>query len=209
MSFSKYLIDKGILDKTIEAVQRMLHAIAYKLPDAEKIVIKFLDSIFIPRQIMTQVIIAIGIHTGLVSFQAITSLLQYFVDILSEKGNRKRKIQLNMENANSYGEWKHLAEQLDEMLGLTKWREIENSPLYDSRVLKKRIYDLRSMIRRNDVFGLMFRLRGGLARDQYGMQHEGLFTKATAGTKLLVEEYHDTVASALTHICDDQIGEEE
>ena len=45
---------------------------------------------------------------------------------------------------------------------------------------------------------------GGLARDQYGMQHEGLFSRATAGTKRIVEKYHDTVSYALEFICDSQ-----
>jgi hypothetical protein len=39
------------------------------------------------------------------------------------------------------------------------------------------------MAQRGDVFSLMFRLRGGLARDQYGMQHEGLFSRAISGTE--------------------------
>ena len=46
---------------------------------------------------------------------------------------------------------------------------------------------------------------GGLARDQYGMQHEGLFSRATAGTKRIVEKYHDTVSYALDFICDSQV----
>ena len=58
------------------------------------------------------------------------------------------------------------------------------------------------MINQKDIFNLMFRLRGGLARDMYGMQHEGLFSKSIIGTKLLVEEYHQTVVDALNCICD-------
>lgn len=38
---------------------------------------------------------------------------------------------------------------------------------------------------------------------------EGLFSKAMAGTKYLVEEYHETVARALNLICDSRIIEEE
>lgn len=39
------------------------------------------------------------------------------------------------------------------------------------------------MINAEDVFGLMFRLRGSLSRNQHGMLHEGLFSRAHAGTK--------------------------
>jgi TAG lipase/steryl ester hydrolase/phospholipase A2/LPA acyltransferase len=52
-------------------------------------------------------------------------------------------------------------------------------------------------------------MRGGLARDQYGMQHEGLFSRATAGTKRIVEKYHDTTSYALDFICDSEIEDEE
>ena len=41
------------------------------------------------------------------------------------------------------------------------------------------------------------------------MQHEGLFNKAMAGTKLIVEKYHDTVVEALDFICDSPISNEE
>ena len=34
------------------------------------------------------------------------------------------------------------------------------------------------------------------------MQHEGLFSLAMAGTKHIVEDYHETVATALNFICD-------
>ena len=37
------------------------------------------------------------------------------------------------------------------------------------------------------------------------MQHEGLFNRATAGTKRIVEKYHDTVSYALDFICDSQV----
>ena len=65
------------------------------------------------------------------------------------------------------------------------------------------------MMEHGDVFDLMFRLRGGLSRDQFGLQHPGLFTKAQAGTKLIIEKYHDTMAEALNYICDADPADEE
>ena len=37
------------------------------------------------------------------------------------------------------------------------------------------------------------------------MQHEGLFSRAISGTKLIVEQYHESVAYALDFICDSQV----
>jgi hypothetical protein len=87
-------------------------------------------------------------------------------------------------------------------LGYDKWREKEMSDFYDDKTLRKRIRDIRWMMTSNDLFNLMFRLRGGLARDAYGIQNEGLFTRALAGTKYLIEDYHNTVCQALDYICD-------
>ena len=52
--------------------------------------------------------------------------------------------------------------------GYDKWRLQDESSLFDCNVLKKRINDTMEMAKQGDVFRLMFRLRGGLARDQYG-----------------------------------------
>ena len=93
------------------------------------------------------------------------------------------------------------------LIGYDKWREKETSIFYDHRIIQKRIRDLNWMRNTNDIFNLMFRLRGGLARDAYGIQNEGLFTRALAGTKYLIEEYHNTVCQALDDICDSDQNE--
>jgi hypothetical protein len=91
--------------------------------------------------------------------------------------------------------------------GYDKWREREESHFYDDKILRERIRALNSMMKSNDLFNLMFRLRGGLARDAYGIQNEGLYTRALAGTKILIETYHDTVCRALDYICDTEQDE--
>ena len=97
---------------------------------------------------------------------------------------------------------------MDELRGFQSWREEDQCSLYDETILRKRILDMNGMMEEQNFFYLIFRLRGGLARDQYGMQHEGLFSKAMAGTKYLVERYHETVSRALNYICDSRIIEE-
>ena len=39
----------------------------------------------------------------------------------------------------------------------------------------------------SDIFEMMFELRGGIGRNRFGLLHEGLFSKAMAGSKVLVE----------------------
>ena len=71
--------------------------------------------------------------------------------------------------ARSYGEWQTTANQLDTERGFDKWRAEKECSLYDYKMLQKRINSMNEMISRGDVFDLMFRIRGGLARDQYGI----------------------------------------
>jgi hypothetical protein len=39
----------------------------------------------------------------------------------------------------------------------------------------------------------MFVMRGGIGRNKFGLLHEDLFSKAIAGSKVLVETYHNVV----------------
>ena len=41
-----------------------------------------------------------------------------------------------------------------------------------------------------------------LRRNHFGLLHEGLFSRAMAGSKLLIETYHSVVCAALDFVCD-------
>ena len=64
-------------------------------------------------------------------------------------------------------------------------------------------------MRRRDIFNLMFTLRGVIGRNHFGLFHEGLFSRAEAGTKLLVETYHNVVCAALDFVCDASVAPNE
>ena len=55
---------------------------------------------------------------------------------------------------------------------------------------------------KSPILQLMFRLRGGLGRQDFGLMHEGLYTRARAGTKHVIERYLDTITHALYLIAD-------
>jgi TAG lipase/steryl ester hydrolase/phospholipase A2/LPA acyltransferase len=94
-----------------------------------------------------------------------------------------------------------LAEQIDNIQGNDVWRSEASCPLYESDRLSSRIDEFVHLMRRRDVFDLMFTLRGGIARNNYGLLHEGLFSKALAGTKVLVETYHNVICASLDFVC--------
>ena len=64
-------------------------------------------------------------------------------------------------------------------------------------------------MRRRDIFDLMFTLRGGIGRNHFGLLHEGLFSRAMAGSKLLTETYHNVVCTALDFVCDAPVAPNE
>jgi len=122
------------------------------------------------------------------------------VSIFTPKGRKLKELRHRWRNSNTYEEWASVAYDLDRVNGFDKWRREDYCPFIDCKSISKRIRDTMDMMDRGDVFHLMFRLRGGLSRDQFGIQHEGLFTRASAGTKLLVETYHSTVTVLIMSI---------
>lgn len=58
---------------------------------------------------------------------------------------------------------------------------------YERERISARIDEFVHLMRRRDIFELMFELRGGIGRNKFGLLHEGLFSKAMAGSKVLVE----------------------
>ena len=176
------------------------------LPELEEKVIQWAfyltDIFFNPKQILRQVGLVFALQATLLLGNSTATVVKYILQRPTSKGRKLRELRKKMSDVSSYEEWQALAEEEDAINGHDVWRSEDDSSLYDAGVLRQRIDDLSGMIRRNRVFDLMFRLRGGLARDQHGMQHEGLFTLAKAGTKHIVEEYHDTAVAALNLICD-------
>ena len=63
------------------------------------------------------------------------------MNVLTKKGRRIRSLEIHMQSARSYEEWRGLAEELDRENGLDHWRAIDDCALYDARVLRKRHLD--------------------------------------------------------------------
>ena len=198
------------LEELIAQVTSILEKASNNVPQAEMLLLQTLDALFVPKQIATQFGLVVVLQGIVMIWRAaanpIGAQLQLF---LSANSRKEKELMNNMSTkAKTYREWKVYAEQLDKLRGCDKWRSEDEDILFDSRILKKRISDTVQMVKQDDIFNLMFRLRGALARDQYGMQNEGLFTKATVGTKYIIENYHETVVCALNHICDSPSGDD-
>ena len=195
-------MDKEIFRLAEEALRHGLQFAELWMPGFEKHAWDVMEFAFGPRKVIYHVLLIGVLQASGMGIKLARDWGKYYYSFLSARGKRNLELMKQMMYAKSYGEWKALALELDVLIGADKYRARDMSSLYDCKVITKRIADTREMMRRGDVFDLMFRLRGGLARDQFGMQNEGLFRKSLAGTKHLVEKYHATNVAALDYICD-------
>lgn len=129
------------------------------------------DTAFQPKQITKQVILIVCFQSLLLIIFGLSTTITSSLNKLTSIGRKKRQLENKMKNCNSYEEWKIAAEDYDTLTKSDIWRQDHFSPLYDSFQLRKRMKDIRDMIHQKDVFNLIFRLRGGLARDQFGIKY--------------------------------------
>jgi hypothetical protein len=185
-------------------LQHALRSIGDRLPEAEawalqqapvveRFLIKFADILFSPRELIKQIALINLLQLAMMATQVTSKLARMWFSYFTKIGRKVRQIEEKMSEARTYHEWKSYAEDLDRARGLKKWRSQDESKLYDSQILKKRIREIREMVKSKDIFNLMFRLRGGLSRDQFGVQNDGLYSLCAAGTKHIVEDYHSTI----------------
>ena len=100
----------------------------------------------------------------------------------------------------TYDQWLKRAYYKDRMEGLIRWRDEEDSDLYDNVDIRRRLNQLRSLRKRKDDHGLLFVLNEGIHGNMGGMGHPLLHAKARTGTKNLIIEYVDEIVSALLHL---------
>lgn len=211
--FNKVFTEIPKLSSRIQQLEKyimeLIMNIIEKIPRYESFIMEMVEFAFGPRQIFYHLLVIVGLQIVTSGVEVGRSLLLHLWRLLTVKGRRENKLLKDLSACLTYADWRAVAAQLDATRGLDGWRISDASAFYDYRVLRKRILDTIQMIQRGDVFNLIFRLRGGLARDQFGITHAALFSKAMAGTKSIIENYHETVSSALNFIVDSPIAEEE
>ena len=149
-------------------VEDVASFVVKEFPKWEAVILEIFEMMFSPRQLFRQVMIISAVQMLIMTGVAIQEAGNSLVVFLSKAEREQKKVMNELSVAASYTEWKKVAERLDYLRGNDQWRLQDESSLFDSTVLRKRIDDTMEMAKQGDVFRLMFRLRGGLARDQYG-----------------------------------------
>mmetsp|Transcript_10990 Transcript_10990/g.15731 ORF Transcript_10990/g.15731 Transcript_10990/m.15731 type:complete len:830 (+) Transcript_10990:208-2697(+) len=183
-------------------IQESADTIIRNLPEMRRVVLETLNMVFMPREFASQVVLAITLQTTMLTANQIWHVFKAIAASVSTHSRLIRQLHSQQRIAESQDEWMDLAEQIDNIQGLDIWRTEKNCLLYESDRIQARIDELVHLMRRRDIFDLMFTLRGGIGRNHFGLLHEGLFSRAMAGTKLLIETYHNVVCAALDFVCD-------
>lgn len=79
-------------------------------------------------------------------------------------------------------------------------RENPASKHYDHRLIHSRLNAIEDALDDSDILTLVNLLRSGLVRNLGNITSPRLFNRAYAGTKLLIEEYINQIAFAISHV---------
>lgn len=120
---------------------------------------------------------------------------------------RLKKLEVAMDEATSYDEWKHAAIEHDKESGADHWRRVDPSTRYDFVSIRSRLDHLRNLRTDKDDRGLLFALNEGIHGNMGGMGAPELYGKAKFGTKTLIDEYVEEIANSLEHLASPEVDE--
>lgn len=113
-----------------------------------------------------------------------------------------KQIENNMLDANSYAEWKELAQLHDNRSGMAQWKRDDRTSLYDYMNIRSRLQRLQHFRERGDNHGLLYSLNEGIHGNLGGMGKPLLYNRAKFGTKQLIHDYIEAIAESLDHLAD-------
>lgn len=156
-------------------------------PMMEKVTFEAMETVFATKAVARQLALAVALETGIVTVNQVLRVVAMIFSNFSSRSRLIRHLTRLQNNAVTQDEWMDLAERIDNIQGDDVWRSDPDCQLYERERISARIDEFVHLMRRRDIFELMFVLRGGIGRNKFGLLHEGLFSKAMAGSKVLVE----------------------
>lgn len=125
-------------------------------------------------------------------------------DLNPHQAYRIKKMQRELETAESYEQWKFIALKLDEESGAQEWKYDNSSDFFDAEIISHRLNLLRRYKLNHRTVDLMYILREGLSHDVANIGHPMLFAQTYIGTKKLIEDYVEEVSQSLLYIASEK-----
>jgi len=117
-----------------------------------------------------------------------------------EKVRLIRQWYSKMEAANSYDEWLEAASMLDELEGSNAWKAIDESPYYDSELIRQRLDEMQRAVAEQDMPAIISSLRSGLVRNLGGIGDPHLHNETHVGTKNLIRKHQAVLTRLLWEV---------
>ena len=115
-----------------------------------------------------------------------------------------KKLERDMAQAASYEEWQDAARAHDQESGANEWKKSDESPHFDYVSIGRRLRRLRRLRYKGNYAGILSELNQGVHGNIDGVGHARLYSQAKFGTKQLVSDYIDEVATALQLLASDK-----
>lgn len=107
---------------------------------------------------------------------------------------------LRLDEATSYAQWRDAALAHDERSGAASWRARDRSDRYDYKNIRFRLEELRRVRRGRDPHQLVFYFNEGIHGNMGGIGGPAMYRRAKFGTKDLITEYINELATGLRQI---------
>ena len=112
-----------------------------------------------------------------------------------------RKLRNRLMSSKSTKEYRELARRMDLVTGLNAWKKTKFSQHYNTDLVEKHIFDLQAAKEKNDLNQLIRVLKACLCEANFaGIINEALYAQCWDGSKVIVEEYVNTVIMAICHL---------
>ncbi|KAJ7179108.1 patatin-domain-containing protein [Mycena filopes] len=130
-------------------------------------------------------------------------LLRQLVNIkewISAWRGKKGLLRKRLRAAQTYEEWKEAALVLDEYLHFDEWKDADEDPYYDFKLVRKVHRSLKTLREKNDARGCLGVLETCIRSNFAAVESARLYSETFLGTKHLIESYFDEQEKALEFI---------
>ncbi|AJT72981.1 AHL_G0050230.mRNA.1.CDS.1 [Saccharomyces cerevisiae] len=101
-------------------------------------------------------------------------------------------------HAISYDQWNDIASRLDDLTGLSEWKTIDESSLYNYKLLQDFTIRMRHLRTTHDYHRLLYLIRTKWVRNLGNMNNVNLYRHSHTGTKQIIHDYLEESQAVLT-----------
>ncbi|CAI4784441.1 BFH_collapsed_G0050430.mRNA.1.CDS.1 [Saccharomyces cerevisiae] len=101
-------------------------------------------------------------------------------------------------HAISYDQWNDIASRLDDLTGLSEWKTIDESSLYNYKLLQDLTIRMRHLRTTHDYHRLLYLIRTKWVRNLGNMNNVNLYRHSHTGTKQIIYDYLEESQAVLT-----------